>query len=364
MTTFLTFLQEDKIPRSLLVEGGNVQIGKHSAQHIDLEDHDRDIVSDQVMKGLVEINQAFKEDTGLYIWKPSILKDGKIFSGSTKHFFDDRISTKKFLKHKQTVGDIDLMVDENIKSQLTNFIENHEDEDFASLTLIGSKKAGDQLITLWKLEPMGINLQMDLEFVAFAKDKPAEWSEFSHSASFEDIELGIKGAFHKILMTSLMGHKKTDAILQLKTKQKEIKAGTHTLSIKGLRKKFEKIGIQDGKPVLKLTNSKDFNTNFYEIIKQVFGTDATEDDVKLFWSFTGILKLMKKYMDKTSRDKIFEEFIDRLFGSEAQGLYRGDPNRDLDEKMLAVNLAKEKLNVDLTKSSLERKQKEYYDKYK
>jgi hypothetical protein len=364
MLTFASFLQEDKLPRSILLEGGNVQIGDHSAQHINLEDHNRDIVSDLVMKGLVEINNMFKEDTGLYLWKPSVLKDGKIFSGSTKHFFDDRITTEKFIKHKKSVGDIDLMVDENLKEQIKKFIADHEGEDFASLSLIGSKSAGDQLITLWKLEPMGINIQMDLEFVAFAKDKPAEWSEFSHSASFEDIELGVKGAFHKILMTSLLGHRKTDSVLQMKTKQKDIKAGTHALSIKGLRKKFEKIGELDGKPLVRETGSKDFNTNFYEIIKEAFGADATEDDVKLFWSFTGILKLMKKYLDKPSRDKIFDEFLERLFGSEAQGLYRGDPNRDLDEKMVAVNLAKEKLNVDLSKTSLERMQKEYYEKYK
>lgn len=364
MLTFASFLQEDKIPKSFLLEGGNVQIDGHAAQHINLADHDRDIVSEVIMKSLVEFNQAFKEDTGLYIWKPSVLKDGKIFSGSTKHFFDSRIPTADFTKHKKSIGDIDLMVDENLKTQLRAFVSAHKGESFGTLELIGSQPSGDQTITLWKLEPMGINVQIDLEFVEFLKDEPTEWSEFSHSASFDDMEIGIKGAFHKLLMTSMMGHKKADAILQMKTKQKDIKAGTHALSIKGLRKKFEKIGELDGKNVVKETGSKEWNRNFYDILKEIFGKEASADEVKMFWSYTGMIKLIKKNMPKDDMKKVFDEFLERLFGEEAQGLYRGDPNRDLDEKMVAVKYAKEKLNVDLDQHKLERMQKSFYEKYK
>jgi|688.fasta_scaffold14288_5 hypothetical protein len=364
MLTFSSYLLEDKLPRAILCEGGNVQIGDHAAQHINLEDHDRDIVSDVIMKSLVELNHSFKEDTGLYIWKPSVLKDGKIFSGSTKHFFDSRIPTETFVKHKKSVGDIDLMVDENLKKQIIAFISDRKGENFGSLELIGSQQSGDQTITLWKLEPMGINVQVDLEYVEFLKDEPTEWSEFSHSASFEDMEIGIKGAFHKLLMTSLMGHTKADAILQMKTKQKDIKAGTHALSIKGLRKKFEKIGELDGKNVVRETGSKEWNRNFYDILREIFGKEASADEVKMFWSYTGILKLLKKNMAKDDLKKVFEEFIDRLFGEGAQGLYRGDPNRDLDEKMVALKYAKEKLNLDLDEHALHRLQKEFYEKYK
>jgi len=349
---------------TILFEGGNVVIDGNEAQHINLEDHDRDIVSDLIMKGLVKLNQSFKDENGLYIWKPTVLKDGKIFSGSTKHFFDQRIATEKFLKHKKTVGDIDLMVDENLKAKIRGFVESHKGEEFASLHLVGSKAAGDQTITLWKLEPTGINIQIDLEFVAFEVDKPSKWSEFSHSSAFEDIEVGVKGAFHKMLMTSLLGHKKTDSILQMKTKQKEIKAGTNALSIKGLRRKYEKIGEQDGKPVIRETGSKEFNTNFYDIMKEAFGYDAKEEDLKHFWSFTGILKLMKEHLEKHEIHKILEDFIERLFGPDAQGLYRGDPNRDLDEKMVAVNLAQKKLGIKFDDFRLHQMQDVFYSKYK
>jgi hypothetical protein len=363
MIGFKNYITEDVLP-SYLLEGGNVNIDGQDAESIDMELHDREAVSDLIMKALVEINTDFKKEAGLYLWKPSVLKQGQVFSGSTKHFFDSNITTEKFLEHKKKIGDIDLMTDINLKAQIKTFIEMHKGDEYGALTLIGSKPSGDQLITLWKLQPQDINVQVDLEFVIFQNDEPTEWSKFSHSSAFEDLEKGIKGAMHKILMTSLLGHKKTDSVLQMKTKQKEIKAGIHALSIKGLRKKYEQIGTQDGKPVIRETGAKEFITNFYEIIKEVFDKEATEEDIKLFWSFSGILELMKANLKKAKIKKILEDFVDRLFGPDAQGLYKGDPNRDLDEKMAAVKMAEQELDVNFSRQDLERIQKLYYERYK
>lgn len=364
MLTFVEFLRGDELLPNYLKEGGNVRIGEHEAQAIDLKNHERDVVSELIMKGLVKINQAFKDDNNLYIWKPGVLKNGDIFSGSTKHFFDSNIATEDFLKHKKSVGDIDLMVDEELKSRIETFMEHHVDEEFEHVKLIGSKKSGDQHITLWRLEPTGINVQMDFEYAAFKEDKPTEWSRFSHSSSFEDMENGIKGAFHKLLMTSLLGHKKTDAILQMKTKRKEIKAGLQALSVKGLRQKYEKIGDEDGKPVIRETNSKDWVTNFYAIMKEAFDVDATAKDVERFWSFVGILELIKKYMDRKKQKAVLESFAEKLWGDGAQGLYRGDPNKDFDEKMVAYRFGEDKLGVSMDKDDLEKMQKDFYENYK
>jgi hypothetical protein len=256
------------------------------------------------------------------------------------------------------------MVDEEIKELLKSFLDRNEDEEFKQLKYIGYKSSGDQFITLWKVLPAKINIQMDFELVPFEKDKPTKWSEFSHSSSYHDLEQGIKGAFHKILMTSLLGHKKADSIIQMKTKQKEIKAGIHALSIKGLRKKYEKIGEQDGKPVIRETGSKEFITNFYEIIKEVFNKEADEKDVEDFYSFDGILKMIKKYLGLHEIEGIMDDFVERLFGAQAQGLYRGEPNRDLDEKMVALNYAEKELDTKFSKDKLETMQKDYYSKYK
>lgn len=361
---FSDYIRGDELPKSLILEGGNVQIKSEAAQHIDLTTHKRDDVSGLIMKSLVAINQAFKEDMGLYLWKPSYLKQGEVFSGSTKHFFDKAITAEEFVKHKKSVGDIDLMVDENMKEQIRAFLEANEDKSFEHLTMIGSKPAGDQTITLWKLDPTGINVQMDFEFVGFHNEKPTEWSQFSHSSAWEDLQSGIKGAFHKLLMTSLMGHKKVDSILQMKTKQKEIKASLNALSIKGLRKKFEKIGEQDGKPVIRETGSKDWVTNFYAIMQEVFSIEATASDVEKFYTFNGILALMKAHLDKDKIEKILESFAEKLWGPEAQGLYRGEPNRDFEEKSTAFHFAEDKLDVTYDAEELEKLQVEYYSRYK
>lgn len=361
---FSDYIRGDQLPKTFLLEGGNVTIKNIPAEQINLTKHERDNVSDLIMKSLVKINQQFKEDMGLYLWKPSYLKQGEVFSGSTKHFFDKSIAAEDFVKHKKSVGDIDLMVDANMKEQIKSFIDSIEDQTFEHLTLIGSKNASDQTITLWKLDPTGIHIQMDFEFVSFQNEKPVEWSQFSHSSAFSDMQLGIKGAMHKLLMTSLMGHKKVDSILQLKTKRKEIKASLNALSVKGLRKKFEKIGEEDGKPIIRETGSKDWITNFYAIMQEVFNVDATVKDIEKFWSFKGILELMKEYLDKDKIEKILESFAEKLWGPEAQGLYRGEPNRDFEEKSTAFAFAEDKLNITYDIDKLEKLQVEYYGRYK
>ena len=350
--------------KQFLIEGGNVVIKGQAAQALDLSKIDRDATVKSILSGIEEINKAFKSEYGLYIWSPSVLKSGKIFSGSAKHFFDLSIPTETFSKHKKSVGDIDLMVDETLKDKVRDFLNNIPTTDFGSLKFIGHKLAADQNITLFNLPDLRINIQLDFEFVPFSGNEPSEWSRFSHSSSWDDMKLGLKGAMHKLLMTSLMGHKRADSILQMKTKQKEITASLHALSVKGLRKKFEKIGTQDGKPLIRETNSKDFITNFYEIFKEVFNIEPTEEDVKLFWSFDGILELMKKHMSEKQIKIVLEAFIERIFGEGAQGMYRGEPARDLEEKMIAVDYAQEKLGIKYPPVKLKKLQKEFYENYK
>lgn len=363
MITFTEYLEMQK-DSFILSEGGNVVIKGKAAQAIDVEKLDRTAVATAIMKGLVILNAEFKKMYGLNIWFPHTLKAGKVFSGSAKHFFDVSIPTETFIKHKKTVGDIDLMVDETLKVKVRDFLNNPPTKDFGTLEFIGHKDAGDQNITLCHLKEFDINIQLDLEFVPFNGSEPSEWSKFSHSSSWDDMKQGLKGAFHKLLMSSLMGHKRADSILQMKTKQKEITASLHALSIKGLRKKFEKIGMQDDKPLIRETKSKNFITNFHDIFKEVFDIEVTEPDIELFWSFDGILKLMKKHMSEKQIKIILAAFVERLFGEGAQGLYRDEPNRDLEEKMIAVNYAQNKLGISYPATKLKKLQKQFYSNYK
>jgi hypothetical protein len=350
--------------KQFLLEGGNFSIDGEEASRIDLNLHDRIEVIKTVKKSLTKLNSQFKLEQGLYLWKPHVLSDGKIYSGSTKHLFDETIDEAKLKKHKPTFGDIDLMIDIELKDKFKNFAEHKKSHTFEHLTLIGSKLSGEQVITLWHHKKFDINIQIDFEGVEFVNNEPSEWAHFSHSSSFDDTVNGVKGVFHKFLMSSLMAPKKFDAIEQLKTKQKEIIASTHTLSIKGLREKYKVTGEQEGKKVVVNTESDNFVTDFVEIFKEVFGKDPSQSDVKKFWSFKGIIDLIKKYMSEPEEEQVVESFIEKLFGEKAQSLYKGDNNRDLEEKMIAIRYLEDKLNIDIHKEKLNDISNTYYKKQK
>jgi hypothetical protein len=357
--SFKQFISEE-----FIAEGGNVKIKGQLPESVDLSKHDRNEVVKAFKKSITKLNGQFKLDKGLNLWKPSTLAGDKIFSGSTKHLFNSEIEENKLKKHKSVFGDFDLMIDIEMLDQLREFLQDNEGKTFENLELIGSKAAGDQQISLWKFLKFDIRIQIDFEGVEFKNFEPTEWSNFSHSSPFEDTVNGIKGVFHKLLMTSLMAPKKVEAIEQMKTKQKEIFSGTHALSIKGLREKYKKVGEQDGKPVFVDTKSKDFVTDFIDIFQEVFGKKPTDVDIKKFWSFKGMIELIKKYCDDKERETIVESFIEKLFGKTAQGLYRGDNNRDLEEKMVALHFLEEKLDVDIHKDKLTDMQDVYYKRNK
>lgn len=362
--TFKQFISHD--PDQMIFEGGNVIIDGEEAGSIDLEKHDRKVVVDLIKKSLTKLNSQFKLKNGLYLWDPKVLKDNLIFSGSTKHLFDEGLIDDELKKHKSKFGDVDTMIDFNLKEQLRDYFDKQTDGDYGSLEFIGYKPSGDQLISLWKFKKYKINIQIDFEGVEFKDGEPSEWSHFSHSSPFEDLVNGIKGAFHKLLLTSLMAPKKVEAVEQMKTKQKDIIAGTHSLSIKGMREKYKIVGHNDdGKPIMVDTKSKDFVTDFIHIFREVFGKYPEQDaDVKKFWSFKGMLELIKKYMDLNEREEVIKSFVEKLFGDAAQSLYRNDNNRDMEEKMQALNYLSDMLNVDINNDKLVSMQEVYYKKNK
>lgn len=364
--TFKQYLNPDLLEEQILREGGNVLISGQEASSIDLNIHDRATVIKYIKTALTKLNAQFKLEKGLNLWKPSLIADNQIFSGSTKHLFDAAVEEKKLKKFKSTFGDVDLMMDLDLKDQFKDFIDGQKGEKFGELELIGHKPSGDQIITLFKIKEFDMNVQVDFEGVPFDKGEPTEWAHFSHSSSFEDMVHGVKGAFHKLLLTSLMAPKKVDAIEQMKTKQKEIIAGTHTLSVKGMREKYKVTGKDEasGKSIVIDTKSKDFVTDFAEIFKTVFGKVPTDANVKKFWSFKGMLDLINDLMEKKEKEEVVESFIQKLFGTDAQSLYRGDNNRDLEEKMVALRFLSDRLKLDIHDEKLQDMQTAFYLKHK
>ena len=358
----------------LLLEGGNVQLDGQDAERIDLTKHERTAIREKIGKALAAINAGFKKFAGKPIWKPELEKSKKFLSGSAFHFFNDKIDDKTFTKHKPSVGDIDTQVPKELEAELNDFLTKSKGKTFGPVTLIGHKTTAGQHITLWKLADPGINIQIDLEMVDFENGDPTEWAQFSHSSAWEDMTKGVKGVAHKYLMRALDAPKLKDIVLKAKTARgsdKEVKSSETAFSVThGMRTKLKPVIGDDGKQVmvngkpayheLSTAESKG-TTNLAEIFGGYFGKKPTADDLKKLGSFTGLIELIKANFKKAEQQKIADGFARTLWGPGAQGLYRGDPKKDAEEKNAMMAILLKELSL---KDSYAKEREEFYKAYK
>lgn len=341
----------------ILLEGGNVVIDNQEATRIDLKKINRTEIVSLLVVGLDSINRAFEKQHGLPLWNEDLFKSKEFLSGSAFHFFNlQKISDSEFAKVKSSVGDIDTQVDGNMNKSIVDFLNSNRGKKFGPLTLIGFKTSAGQHITLWRLDKYGINVQIDLEMVDYGADgKPTPWAQFSHSSAWDDLKVGIKGVAHKYLMQALNARGLHDLVIKGKTarsKDKIAKSSIMTFSVThGLRQRLEPVKDEEGKHVhvnglpayheLSTAESKG-NTNLEQIFKAYFGEDPTPQDIKDMSSFVGLEKLIARYYNKQEQVIVVDAFINKLWGQGAQGLYRGDKERDYHEKVV---MAKRILNT-------------------
>lgn len=287
------------------------------------------------------------------------MNGNKFLSGSARHFFDyDGISDSTFEAFKSSVGDIDTQVDVNHQLDLNKFLGMIEGQKVGWWTLIGHKLSGDQTISLWKFDDgmIQINVQVDFEFVDFENGIPTEWSEFSHSSSWEDIKLGVKGVAHKFILRALSAPMLRQCHIPAATSRssaKVILSAPYAFSPQGLRKKLEPIieengyhKIVDGLPAYRLLSTKEtpFNRDISQIMAHFF-PGADQSLVNEMWSFTGVLRLIKKYHSPEVIQEIADGFVHTLWGQGAQKLYRGNDYYDNNEKLRMVEVLTDILRI-------------------
>lgn len=329
----------------LLQEGGNVQIDDQEAERIDLLKHDRTSITKKIAAGLSAINAGFKKEVGKPIWNDALMKSKKFLSGSAFHFFNPEIADDMFKKYKNSVGDIDTQVDKNMDTEIKDFLTKNKGKSFGPMKLIGFKTSAGQHISLWHLEDPSMNIQIDLEMVDFENEEPTEWSNFSHSSSWEDMTKGVKGVAHKYLLRALDAPKLKDIVLKAKTARgsdKEVKSSETAFSVThGVRQKLKPVLDDSGKQLMikgkpayheMSTAESKGDTNLSNIFKAYFGKDPSAEDLKKMNSFTGLIQLIKKVFKADDQKKIADGFARTLWGPGAQGLYRGDPQKDAEEK--------------------------------
>jgi hypothetical protein len=375
-------------PRRQITEGGNLAIGQDQADQINLQVTNRSYIVPILNSLLGAINNAFTKQYKTPLWNPALLQKQTFLSGSSLHFFNVAgIPDEQFIAKKPKVGDIDTMVAKEAEPNLEAFLTANSGKQIGPAKLIGFQRGNEQFSSLWALQDPPIKVQIDLEFVAQQDGEPTDWARFSHSSSWEDLQAGVKGVFHKFLIQSFGVLSQKDFLLRKAVgrgkarAEQDVPATDNMVSFAvsskeggGLRAKYEPVLDDQGLPlvvngqqVMRALPPENYEQDIDKIFLTMFGDRLGPKQAKQlsdkFWSFTGLLDVMNTLLSPEEKQNVVSAFIEKTFGKGAQGLYRGDPNRDAAEKTSALDLMLNKLQVQKP-SDLDQMKKDYMNSYK
>ena len=348
--------------KRLLVEGGNLSINGHEAQHLDLKVTKRGYMVPKLNELLYAINSAYYKMYKEALWSNEVLASGEFLSGSSLHFFNVKgISDEVFTQKKPTVGDIDTMVDKTKEPNLQQFLTAYTNKQIGPAVFLGFQRGNEQFSGLFEMQDPPVKVQIDFEFVAFEKNKPTDWARFSHSSSWEDLQAGVKGVFHKWLIQAFTALTRKDFLLRKmvgrgKLRQEQDVPTTDNMysfavSSKeggGLRAKYEPVLddngqplIKDGLPVMTAAPTSGYEQNIGQIFSQILGQRLNPKQAqalqKQFWSFTGLLQVMNTLLSPEEKQQVMQGFLQKTIGPGAQGMYKNNPDKDIAEKTVAIN---------------------------
>lgn len=366
-----------------ICEGGNVAVRSGDkwigAQKIDVKTYGREAAKSAISDVLRAINNK------LQLWNDSDIDNGLMLAGSGKALFTSSIKEDEFLAHKPLVGDVDVQIPLEVKPALEKILK--PGAKFGKAVYVGAgEKAqggdqeGAQINTIFRL-PLGdgVNAQFDFEFVGYEKKTklPSEWSQFSHSSSWRDTSLQIKGVLHKYLLRAIAAGKiktaKVTTPAGTKIKEEQIKELAFSVA-KGLRVKMvplanylankripeenkvkllKNLSKVTGKTSLQLkrekdimiempTTSSDYVTDVQQIMTDI-GLKYNKDDVD---SFVGLIQMLKE-VPAANITNIFNNFVDLLFEQEIENPanYAGSEKEKI-RKAAEVDVAVKKAGID------------------
>lgn len=366
----------------VLSEGGNVtavlsSTGEDiaSADKIDL----RKIgfgITDDVTDLILKLNSLHNAKYGEKLWEDeSIIHSGYVFNGSFEFLFREDISNEDLLEYKPEMGDIDVTVPDDGMESLLSLLKILELKKITSnFYYVGSNVPNDlgkrkQINSIFRYYggKTPTNVQMDFESSQYVNGYPTKWAKFSHSSSWEDAVLGIKGFAHKLLIKSIVRvlFRLENAIIltpksklfppgEIRVKKNQEDLNEYSFSVSaGMRKRLAKQFLDGkhlfvgGKRAYKdiPTSESEYIADVDKIFEKIFSSSTNYDpgDIEKFWSFSGILDLMNSYFDdKTSEEILFSLMSKNLWGPTAQGIDRYSWKVDYKAKL---RIAKEILSV-------------------
>jgi len=347
-----------------IFEGGNVIIDGQRADKVDLKEVSRSTLTHAVRNLLLKLNAISRNTFNKPIWEREDLLNGMAFNGSSETLFRPDITDQEYVAVKRKVGDIDVTVPSNMKEQIDLLLKSYKgrritpDAEFVGHNKEHNESTGHQinalfiLYGLYDLEPKRkLYIQIDFEFVDYVDDAPSAFAKFSHNSHWDDMQAGIKGVMHKLLLRSLVGGASmltaNDAVVLTKAATIDkpristpfLKKGSSLYKFgvdRGLRAALEpvidpKTGQQlkqDGKPVYRelSTEVSKYTQDILEIAGHIFGKEFDPADLQLMYSFVGTLSLMKKYLNQSQIQSTAHKFAQTLWGPGSQHV-----NQTIDE---------------------------------
>lgn len=337
-------------------------------------------------------NEEFKKETGKVIWaNEDDIMSGFVFNGSTSFIMDPSLSDEEVTRVKQSAGDLDITVPEELKEDVWRFLDKREGQEIiAGVRYMGSNKPtiqsiGEQINAVFVCDFGGVrcNCQVDFEFLPYENNKPTEWAKFSHSSSFEDAQAQIKAVHHKYLIRAMIGgasmrkdiviatNTSTPDNIKLSKSKEHIDPRMLKFSVsRGVRVAYEpmldeqgqQVYLDDKKVYRAIPSAKsDFITSVAGIFKVAFG-DPEPADINRFNSFVGVVALMKKYLNREQIKQTMERYMDLLWSNKphAQELEVDNPQLDFDVKNSGYQYIIKQLKLKDTSAKMV---KAYYDDY-
>lgn len=321
-----------------------------------------------VSKDIKELVYVLNAKVGFWKKNNPYIENGFIFNGSSQFLMDPN----KFgvlSKYKDSFGDIDVIIPKSKLDALTSFLDGIDDNKAewsptsqnklsSKFYYVGRTKSyasiPDQLVTLWYYAPIKQVVQVDFEGDEMFLDpqgyeKPSEWTKFSKDSPWEDLTVGIKGLAGALMLRSLArattvlpnavvltpgAVKKVQSGAVKELTDKEVtKAAQHSVPSSytlntggggtGIRKAYELVKTMPykGKMVdayrfveAKETKPEDRITDVGRIFEILFKKKASAEERAEFRSYQGLLRLMKKYLDKKTIDIAMNRFTEVLAG--------------------------------------------------
>lgn len=328
-------LSNKKLGKAVLNEGGNVTVGGHSAEKIDLTQlstEEYESFKVDIIKLLMEINMIIEKITSHPLFKNiNTLKNGGYFSGSSEQFF--LRSREEFIPYKTIMGDVDVQVSDKLKMELKEILPTLYGKKINGFTFVGTRFGGDYN-SLFIPPPKYIKaskcVQFDLEFVSMGDTGDlTEFDKFNKNSPYVDLKKGLKGLIKGHFLSSLYSTKYEveGVVFQDKTNvvSKSKNLGTiskYSYGNKGVRRKYIPVlddkGEQmehDGLPayrIVKKIEAGDTVTDLKKIFEQIFEAEYDSKNAELFQSYIGLLQLVKKYWSKDLIDKLYEKWSGQL----------------------------------------------------